>query len=303
MAIRFDGKVAVVTGAGAGLGRTYALELARRGAKVVVNDLGGSTSGEGQSLQAADAVVAEITAAGGVAVPNYNSVEQGDKIIETALKAFGRVDILINNAGVLRDKSFAKMTERDWNTVMNVHLLGTYRVTKAAWPHMIKQGYGRIINTSSGAALYGNFGQTNYSTAKAAVISFTRSLAKEGERKNVLVNVIAPMAFSRLTATVLTADSMALYPAEKVSPIVLYLANEECKEAGSVIEVGGGMVTAWRLQRSKGAFYLAGYTAEELERDWSKVMDYSQWDVPTGPTHIIGNVLEVREKLAAQPKL
>jgi NAD(P)-dependent dehydrogenase (short-subunit alcohol dehydrogenase family) len=302
MAIRFDGKVAVVTGAGAGLGRTYAIELARRGAKVVINDLGGSASGVGKSLQAADAVVAEIKAAGGVAVASYDSVEQGAKIIETAIKAFGRVDILINNAGVLRDRSFAKMSEQDWNTVLNVHLVGTYRVTKAAWPYMIKQGYGRIINTTSGSALYGNFGQTNYSAAKSGVIGFTRSLSKEGERKNVFVNVIAPIAASRLTATVLSSEALAMYPPEKVSPVVLYLSHEDCKETGAVLEVGGGMVTAWRLHRSKGAFYLDGFTAEQLEGDWSKVMDYSEWDLPTGPTHIIGNVLEVREKLT-RPKL
>ena len=302
MAIRFDGKVAIVTGAGAGLGRVYALELAKRGAKVVVNDLGGSTSGEGQSLQAADAVVAEIKAAGGVAVPNYDSVEQGERIVETAVKAFGRVDILINNAGVLRDKSFARLSEKDWNTVINVHLVGTYKVTRAAWPYMIKQGYGRIINTTSGSALYGNFGQTNYSAAKAGLIGFTYSLAKEGERKNIRVNIVAPIAASRLTATILPPDSMVLFPPEKVSPVVLYLAHDSCREFGTVLEVGGGMVTAWRLQRSKGAFYPDSLTAETLERDMNQVMDYSQWDLPTGPTHIIGNVLELREKLA-RPKL
>ncbi|MGY8850794.1 MAG: SDR family NAD(P)-dependent oxidoreductase, partial [Pseudomonadales bacterium] len=162
--IRFDQKVAIVTGAGGGLGRAYALEFARRGARVVVNDLGGSGSGDGSSSAAADKVVAEIVAAGGDAVANYDSVEQGDSIVQSAIDNFGRVDIVVNNAGILRDASFAKMTDQDWELIYKVHVDGAYKVTKAAWPHMLAQGYGRIIFTTSAAGIYGNFGQANYSS-------------------------------------------------------------------------------------------------------------------------------------------
>src|SRR5678816_305206 len=179
--LRFDGRVAIVTGAGGGLGRSHALLLAARGAKVVVNDLGGSFTGEGKSASAADRVVAEIKEQGGEAIANHDSVEDGDKIVKTAIDAYGRLDILINNAGILRDVSFQKMTQADWDLVYKVHVLGTFRVTHAAWPHMRDAGYGRIISTASAAGIYGNFGQANYSMAKLGLHGFTQTLALEGQ--------------------------------------------------------------------------------------------------------------------------
>jgi len=204
--LRFDGKVAVVTGAGAGLGRAYAHLFARLGASVVVNDLGGSAFGGGASTKAADVVVEEIRKFGGKAVANYDSVEDGDKVIETAVKAFGRVDILVNNAGILRDKSFQRATDEDWDLIQRVHVRGTYKVTKAAWDLMQQQNYGRIINTSSAVGLYGNFGQANYSAAKAGILGFSLALALEGAKNNILVNTICPNAGTRLTATVMPEE-------------------------------------------------------------------------------------------------
>jgi len=180
--LRFDGKVAIVTGAGNGLGRSHALLLASRGAKVVVNDLGTSVSGSGSSSKAADKVVQEIKNAGGVAVANYDSVEDGEKIVQTAIDNFGRIDILVNNAGILRDTSFVKMTDNDWDLVYRVHLRGAYKITKAAWNKMREQNYGRIIMTTSAAGIYGNVGQANYSSAKLGLVGFAKALSIEGKK-------------------------------------------------------------------------------------------------------------------------
>ena len=199
--LRFDNRVVLVTGAGNGLGREYALFFASRGAKVVVNDLGGSHTGTGASSRAADLVVEEIKAKGGQAVANYDSVEFGEKIIDTAVKTFGRIDVVINNAGILRDISFQKMSELDWDLIMKVHMKGAFSVTIAAWNIMREQGYGRIINTCSSSGLYGSFGQANYSAAKLGLHGLTLTLAKEGEKRNILINSIAPYAASRMTAT------------------------------------------------------------------------------------------------------
>jgi multifunctional beta-oxidation protein len=194
--LRYDGQVVVVTGAGGGLGKVYALFFASRGASVVVNDLGGSFKGDGSSSKAADVVVDEIRAAGGKAVANYDSVEFGEKIIETAIKNFGRIDILLNNAGILRDISFKNMTDQDWDLINKVHIYGAYKCARAAWPHFRKQKYGRVINTASAAGLFGNFGQANYSAAKLAMVGFTETLAKEGFKYNIISNVIAPVGES-----------------------------------------------------------------------------------------------------------
>lgn len=208
--LRFDGQVVVVTGAGGGLGKQYCLAFAERGASVVVNDLGGSFKGEGnstrvrvsqlpftssylQDIQAADVVVEEIKAAGGKAVANYDSVTNGDKIIETAIQNFGRIDILLNNAGILRDVSLKNMKDQDWDLIMDVHVKGSYKCARAAWPHFRKQKFGRVINTASAAGLFGNFGQANYSAAKLAMVGFTETLAKEGAKYNIHANVIAPI--------------------------------------------------------------------------------------------------------------
>jgi multifunctional beta-oxidation protein len=197
--IDFTGKVALVTGAGGGLGRAYALLFAKLGASVVVND-----------VMNPDKVVAEIKAAGGKAVGDRNSVEDGEAVIKTCLDNFGGIHIIMNNAGILRDKSFAAMTDQQWDDVMKVHVRGTYKVTKAAWPHMYKQKYGRIINTSSSSGIYGNFGQANYSTAKLAIVGFTKALAREGQKNNILVNVIAPTAGTAMTRTIMPEEVVHL---------------------------------------------------------------------------------------------
>ena len=251
MSIRFDGKVVVITGAGGGIGKVYALFFASRGAKVVVNDLGTTHKGDGNNANAADKVVEEIKAKGGQAVANYDSVEFGDKIIKTAVDAFGRVDIVINNAGILRDVSFQKMKDLDWNLIFKVHVFGSYSVTKAAWNIMREQGYGRIINTASAAGLFGSFGQVNYSAAKLALHGFTQALAREGEKKNIRVNTIAPLAASRMLETVMPPDILKTVQPELVVPLVAYLCHESCQENGSVFEVGGGFVAKLRWQRTE----------------------------------------------------
>jgi len=246
MTLRFDGKVAIVTGAGAGLGRAYALLLGSRGAKVVVNDLGGSVKGEGVNNKAADIVVDEIKKLGGVAVANYDSVEFGDKIVKTAVDAFGTVDIVINNAGILRDVSFMKMTDQDWDLIMKVHLKGSYSVTRAAWDIMRAKGFGRVINTGSSSGLYGSFGQVNYSAAKMAMHGLSQSLAKEGEKRNIRVNTICPLAASRMTETVLPKEVLDNIKPEYVAPLIAYLVHDSCEETGSLFEVGAGYIAKLR---------------------------------------------------------
>jgi len=235
--------VAIVTGAGGGLGRSHALLLASRGAKVVVNDLGGTVEGTGAGSAAADKVVEEIRAAGGEAVANYNGVdtwEGGEAIVKTALDAFGKVDILINNAGILRDKSFMKMEEIDIDKVIAVHLKGGFNVTKAAFPVMRENNYGRIVMTTSNTGLYGNFGQANYGAAKLGLVGFMNTLKLEGARYNILVNTIAPIAGTRMTATVMPPDMVEKLKPEYVSPMVAYMCSEECTDSGIIFTAGAG---------------------------------------------------------------
>ena len=281
--MRFDGKVAVVTGAGNGLGKSYALFLASRGAKVVVNDLGGSHTGEGEGTRAADLVVQEIRAQGGEAVANYDSVECGEKIIKTAMDAYGSVHIVINNAGILRDVSLAKMTPQDWDLIYRVHLKGTFSVTKAAWNVMREQRYGRVINVSSAAGLYGNFGQTNYSSAKLGIAGFSLAAAREGAKRNIKVNVIAPLAASRMTETIMPPDLLGKLKPAYVSPLVAYLAHEDCEPTGSIFEVGAGWVSKLRWQRSKGACFSANeMTPETVAKKMEEIEDFdTDPDYPT----------------------
>merc|ERR1719446_2007990 len=281
MALRFDDKVVVVTGAGGGLGKAYALAFAARGAKIVVNDLGGSHTGSGSSSRAADVVVEEIKKMGGQAAANYNSVEDGDKIIETAIQNFGRVDILINNAGILRDISLTKMTDKDWDLINTVHLRGVYKCTKAAWPHMLKNQFGRIINVTSAAGVYGNFGQVNYSTAKSGILGFTKSCALEGAKKNVLSNAICPLAASRMTETVLPKDVLKQMQPEAVVPLAMALCHEGSSINGEVIEAGGGWFAKIRINRAKGAFLSGAISPEQIQESWDKITDFSDSIYPT----------------------
>jgi 3-hydroxyacyl-CoA dehydrogenase/3a,7a,12a-trihydroxy-5b-cholest-24-enoyl-CoA hydratase len=278
--IRFDGKVAVVTGAGGGLGRSHALLLASRGAKVVVNDLGGAPDGTGESKRMADQVVEEIRAAGGEAVPNYDSVatmEGGANIIRTAMDRFGRIDILINNAGILRDVSFLKMPEESWDIIFSVHVKGAFCCSKAAWPIMRDQQYGRIVMTSSAAGIYGNFGQANYSAAKMALIGLGQTLALEGKKYNVLVNTIAPIADSRLTATVLPDDIRKKLKPEYVSPLVAYLCSEKCEETGGLFEAGAGCFFYLKWSRSKGCrMKTEDVSVEKVAANFAKIVDMSE---------------------------
>ena len=294
--VRFDGQVAVVTGAGAGLGRCYALELARRGAKVVVNDLGGSAGGDGASAAPADRVVAEIRAAGGEAVPNFDSCVDGDKVIGTALSAFGRIDIVVCNAGILRDVSFAKMSEKDWDIVQLVHLKGTMACCKAAWPHMRAQRYGRLVLVTSTSGLYGNFGQANYAAAKMGIVGFGKTLAKEGARRDIKCNVVAPGAGSRLTATVLPADVVAKWKPEYVAPLVAVLAHRDAPASGQVFEAGGGWVAQVRWARAPGVFFDLdkGFGAEDLVARWGEVTDFSRAVDPEAQ-HSIGGSPQLQQ--------
>ncbi|BBB30486.1 SDR family oxidoreductase [Neptunomonas japonica] len=280
--IRFDQKTVVITGAGGGLGRAYAIEFARRGARVVVNDLGGSGSGDGQSSAAADAVVEEIKALGGEAVANYDSVEEGEKIIQTAMDNFGRVDVVINNAGILRDSSFAKMSDQDWDLIQRVHLKGAYSVTKAAWPIMRKQNFGRIIFTASAAGIYGNFGQANYSAAKLGLYGLTQTLAIEGAKNNIRANCIAPIAGSRLTETIMSPAVVEALKPEAVAALVVSLCAQECEENGSLFETGAGWTAKIRWERSQGVV-LEGEDAVDADKvadSLARIGDFEGADHP-----------------------
>lgn len=275
--IDFTGRVAIVTGAGAGLGRQYALELAKRGARVVVNDLGGTRDGVGHDDAAANKVVEEIKALGGEAVPNYDNVataQGGENIVKTAIDNFGRLDILINNAGILRDKSFTKMEEDNWDSVMGVHLRGAYCVTRPAFIHMRENGYGRIIMTTSGAGLFGNFGQSNYAAAKMGLIGLTNVLKLEGAKYNVKVNVIVPVAASRLTEDVLPPQFFEKMKPDFIAPAVLYMCSEQCQDTGMIINATLGYFSRTAILTGPGVIIgdgIAVPSPEEVGESWDKI--------------------------------
>jgi len=274
MTLRFDDRVVIITGAGQGLGRAHALEYARRGAKVLVNDLGGAAFGGGSDISVAQKVTDQINAAGGQAVADTNSVEDGQRIVERAMDTFGRVDVVVNNAGILRDASFAKMTDDEWDVIYRVHLLGSMRVTRAAWPHMRKANYGRVIMTTSTAGIYGNFGQANYSAAKLALVGLAKTLAIEGAPKDILVNSVGPTAGSRLTETVLPkAVTEALKP-EYVTPAVIFLTHESSTVTGRLFEVGGGWVSETRWEQTEGVFFSDDFSAEQLQARWDRATSF-----------------------------
>jgi NAD(P)-dependent dehydrogenase (short-subunit alcohol dehydrogenase family) len=278
----FDGKVAIITGAGGGLGKQHALLLAARGALVVVNDLGGAVDGTGADVGAAQLVVDGIKAAGGEAVADVNSVatpEGGAAVVQTAIDAFGRVDIVINNAGILRDKSFSNMTSELLDPVLDVHLRGAFHVTQPAWQHMREQSYGRIVSTSSSSGIFGNFGQSNYGAAKMGLVGFTRVLALEGAKYGITANAIAPLALTRMTEPLLGPFGAKVAP-ERVSPLVAYLAHESCEATGRVFSVGGGRIAEVFIAETKG-FYAADLTPELVAENWDAITDRDGYVVPT----------------------
>ncbi len=273
--IDYEGRVAVVTGAGGGLGRSHALLLASRGAKVLVNDLGVNRHGEGAGESMADAVVKEIIAVGGEAAANYNGVqtlEGGQAMVKSALDRWGRVDIIVNNAGILRDVSFKNLQDEQLDAVMKVHLYGAFHVTRAAWPHLREQAYGRIVNTTSGSGLYGNFGQSNYAAAKMGLIGLTRTLAQEGVKYGVTCNAVAPIAASRMTADILPPQLLERLEPSWVSPVVGYLVSEECTETGRIFYAGGGYYARVAIMEGRGVTYGSVPSVESLAERWPEIM-------------------------------
>jgi NAD(P)-dependent dehydrogenase (short-subunit alcohol dehydrogenase family) len=281
----YDGKVAIVTGAGGGLGREHALLLASRGAQVVVNDLGGSVSGEGGGSEGpAQTTATEIEDLGGVAVADTNSVatpEGGEAIVQTAIDAFGRVDIVINNAGILRDKTFHNMTADLLDPVLDVHLKGAFFVTRPAWIKMREQNYGRVLSTSSNSGILGNFGQSNYGAAKMGLVGFTRVLAAEGARHNIKVNAIAPVARTRMTEDLLGPLADQLDPA-LVSPIAAWLVHADCPVTGEVYTAAGGRIARFFIGLTEG-YYNTKLTLEDVRDNFEQIRDEEGYIVPTGP--------------------
>lgn len=279
-------RVIVVTGAGGGLGREYALLLAAAGAMVVVNDLGGSRDGSGAGSAMADSVVAEIREAGGSATPNYDSVatpEGAQAVVDSALSAFGALHGVVNNAGILRDAAFHKMTQQDWESVQRVHLWGAFFVTRAAWPHFREQRHGRVVMATSTSGIYGNFGQSNYGAAKLGLVGLTNTLAIEGARYNVLTNAVAPMAATRMTADVATDELLDKLAAGKVAPVVGQLLSDELTDSGLVLVVGGGQVHRVQQFQNKGVSFTDTPTIDEVAGRWSDIVDMADAFPGTNP--------------------
>jgi NAD(P)-dependent dehydrogenase (short-subunit alcohol dehydrogenase family) len=275
MSYSFEGKVAIVTGAGGGLGRCHALELAKRGARVLVNDLGGAMDGTGGSSEAANGVVAEIKAAGGEAIANGGSVadRQGAaSMVQDAMKAWGRVDILINNAGILRDKSFAKMEMEDFQLVLDVHLIGSVNVTKEVWPIMREQNYGRIVMTTSPSGLYGNFGQTNYGAAKLGLVGFMNTLKIEGAKNNVHTNAVAPVAATRMTENLIPEGVQKALGPELVTPAVVYLCTEDAPN-GVILQAQGGRFSVACVVENAGVDLGVDATVEDIAEHYGQIAD------------------------------
>lgn len=275
MSIRFDNRVAIVTGGGNGLGREHSLALAVRGAKVVVNDIGGALDGTGVSASAAELVVEEITRGGGEAMANNADItdfKQVEALVEAAKKKWGRIDILINNAGILRDKSFTKVEIDDFKKVLDVHLLGTVNCTKAVWNIMREQNYGRIVMTSSSSGLYGNFGQSSYGAAKAAMIGLMNVLHHEGAKHNIRVNTVAPTAATRMLEGLIPDAVAALMAPKLVSPGVLYLVSDNAPSK-TILGAGAGCFSVARIYESPGAFLGQGATVDDVAANWEKIAD------------------------------
>ena len=278
MTISFKDKVVIVTGAGGGLGRSHSLEFAKRGAKVVVNDLGGSVDGSGGSSDAANNVVKEITEAGGVAIPNGSSVIDDDGVknmVDQTIDEFGRIDILINNAGILRDRSFTKMTMEDFTLVTDIHLMGSVKPTKMVWEIMKEQNYGRILVTTSSTGLYGNFGQSNYGAAKLGVVGFVNTLKLEGQKYNINCNVLCPVAYTRMTENLMPPEAEQLLTPGSVTPAVIYLSSEN-GPTGTILCAGAGVYSVAKIMESDGENLGLEASAEDLEKNWDKISDFSE---------------------------
>ena len=278
MTISFKDKVVIVTGAGCGLGRCHSLEFAKRGAKVVVNDLGGSVDGSGGSSDAANNVVKEITEAGGVAIPNGSSVTDDDGVknmVDQTMDEFGRIDILINNAGILRDRSFTKMTMEDFTLVTDIHLMGSVKPTKMVWEIMKEQNYGRILVTTSSTGLYGNFGQSNYGAAKLGVVGFVNTLKLEGQKYNINCNVLCPVAYTRMTENLMPPEAEQLLTPSSVTPAVIYLSSEN-GPTGTILCAGAGVYSVAKIMESEGENLGLEASAEDLEKNWDKISDFSE---------------------------
>jgi len=279
--IGFDGQVAIITGAGGGLGRSHALELARRGARIVVNDLGGSLTGEGGDVGPAQKVVQELLDLGAEAVADTNSVATpagGEAVVKTALDTFGTVDIVVNNAGILRDKAFHNLSADMVEPVIAVHLLGAFYVTQPAWRVMREKNYGRVISTASNAGLLGNFGQANYGAAKMGLVGFTNVLAVEGRKSNIKVNAIAPLATTRMTEAMFGELGEKLDP-KLVSPLVAYLASEACEVSGEVFSAGGGTVSRFFVGLTPG-YNNPALTAEDVAANLGEIRAEAGYIVP-----------------------
>jgi NAD(P)-dependent dehydrogenase (short-subunit alcohol dehydrogenase family) len=291
--IGFDGKVAIITGAGGGLGRHHALELASRGARLVINDLGGSLSGEGGDAGPAQRVVQEILDLGGEAVADGNSVataEGGKAIVQTAVDAFGTVDILVNNAGILRDKSFHNLDQAMIESVIQVHLLGAFNVTQPAFQIMREKSYGRIVSTSSNSGILGNFGQANYGAAKMGLVGLTRVLAIEGRKNNIKANAIAPVALTRMTEEMFGAAGEALDPA-LVSPLVAYLSSDACEPTGEIFSAAGGIISRFFIGLTPG-YYNPNLTAEDVAEHLSIIRDETGYIVPEDSSGEISKIVK-----------
>jgi NAD(P)-dependent dehydrogenase (short-subunit alcohol dehydrogenase family) len=308
--LRFDGQVAVITGAGGGLGKEYALLLASRGARVLVNDIGGSVTGDGSNSEAAQAAAAEIRQLGGEAVADNHSVtssEGGQAIIDAAQNAWGRVDIVINNAGIVRDAPFEDMTAEQFEPLLDVHLRGAFHVTRPAWKVMREQGYGRILNTTSAAGILGNAGMSNYGSAKTGLIGFTRVLAAEGADRNIKVNAVAPIAFTRmLTHSIDSAEQPADAASQAVlddlvnqylkkldpglvAPMVAFLTHRDCPVTGEIYTVGAGHVSRFFIGRTKG-FYSPELSIEQVRDHLDEIRDEAGYTVPGGPADEMGEL-------------
>ncbi|HEU0160837.1 MAG TPA: SDR family NAD(P)-dependent oxidoreductase [Rhizomicrobium sp.] len=277
MSISFANKVVIVTGAGGGLGRAHALHLAKLGARVVINDLGGSLDGSGGNSEAAEKVVAEIKAAGGEAIANGASVSDDAGVahlVKQTMDTWGRIDVLVANAGILRDKSFGKMELKDFTAVMDVHLLGTVKPAKAVWDIMKAQGYGRIVVTTSSTGLYGNFGQTNYGAAKLSLVGFMNSLKLEGAKDNIRVNAVCPVAATRMTEALMPPAVLEMLKPEFVSPAVAYLASENAP-SGVILTAAAGVFAAAQIVETDGVNLGHGATADDIAAHFSQISDWS----------------------------